>query len=696
MNYSLENQAIIPFILTCLMFISAVTNVVRQGGTKQGQRGSWFFAGMTLIGIGLVLSTDSRFSTYANFYTITAATLILTINLVHYWIKNHINLPKHHLILSNALAISMGLGHTLDLHWGFKYLPVGMLGLLATVMLMVYAERLYYTNKLMQVGHVSLPFSIASIAFFFFGLFCYSLLKPGHESGFSQIISTAFIVIYPFLRKGILSLNRFKTNVRISRTMALHTAIFIVIGLYLIGLSSLAYFVGIANPDIPETPYIALFGASIFPLLYVISSTRIRSEILVWINKHFYASQFDYRATWRTITESFDNTLHSEEAAEKSLATLASLIGHPFNDYWRKKNGKWKMVSSTSELEGTIQYTSNGEFSTILIAIEKYLTSTKPSWIIDTSEAIHHPNRYERISDIVSCIETLEKWGVHWVIPVISENSIVGLWFVHGGDKPKWRLNWETRDFLTSISQQMEVYLKNQETQVRYQESAQLSAFHQTSAFVIHDVKNVVAQLSMLNKNATKHRGNPEFIDDAFSSLVTMEERLKKMLGQITNKQDIPSTNIGSSAWEDLCRSIVRECNIEKWGVAVEFKVSKNELNEKIVVDKEKLLNVIKHLIDNAQYASKEKKDNIVLVNFYHNNEYVIISVSDKGNGMSESFVKEKLFKPFETTKGNAGMGLGVYEAKQFCEQSGGHIQVDSEVDKGTVFSLYLPRSGND
>ena len=58
---------------------------------------------------------------------------------------------------------------------------------------------------------------------------------------------------------------------------------------------------------------------------------------------------------------------------------------------------------------------------------------------------------------------------------------------------------------------------------------------------------------------------------------------------------------------------------------------------------------------------------------------------------MSEEFINTRLFKPFDTTKGNAGMGIGVYEAKQFIEGLGGVMQVTSFEDEGSIFQLTIP-----
>ena len=63
----------------------------------------------------------------------------------------------------------------------------------------------------------------------------------------------------------------------------------------------------------------------------------------------------------------------------------------------------------------------------------------------------------------------------------------------------------------------------------------------------------------------------------------------------------------------------------------------------------------------------------------------------DNGVGMDQKFIAERLFKPFDTTKGNAGMGIGAYEARDYVVKQGGQLKVESQPGQGSTFTIKLP-----
>lgn len=110
----------------------------------------------------------------------------------------------------------------------------------------------------------------------------------------------------------------------------------------------------------------------------------------------------------------------------------------------------------------------------------------------------------------------------------------------------------------------------------------------------------------------------------------------------------------------------------------------------RVLADKEQLVAILGHLVQNSQDATPD--DGEVRIRLDCDQDNVLIDVIDTGCGMEQKFIAERLFRPFDTTKGNAGMGIGVYEAREYILSQDGDISVLSEVGVGTVFSIKLPR----
>jgi signal transduction histidine kinase len=100
---------------------------------------------------------------------------------------------------------------------------------------------------------------------------------------------------------------------------------------------------------------------------------------------------------------------------------------------------------------------------------------------------------------------------------------------------------------------------------------------------------------------------------------------------------------------------------------------------------------VLAHLIDNAQQATGA--EGAIEISLESKESVHIVEIRDNGHGMDADFVRNRLFKPFDTTKGNAGMGIGMYESRDYIRHLGGEMYVESEPGKGTTVSLHLPSS---
>jgi putative PEP-CTERM system histidine kinase len=198
-----------------------------------------------------------------------------------------------------------------------------------------------------------------------------------------------------------------------------------------------------------------------------------------------------------------------------------------------------------------------------------------------------------------------------------------------------------------------------------------------------------MAQIDLILANAQQHKANPEFIDDTFETLEYTKSRMDKMLKQLTEKKVSPAQRqLKINIEEILLKVVEQRCQ----GLQP-LPVVDCDADLLVQIDTEKFSNVMYHIISNAQQATKDDGSVVITASKVNTNgrDYIGVKVTDTGEGMSADFIENRLFKPFDTTKGNAGMGIGAYDAKNYIEEINGLITVDSETNKGTTFTLSIP-----
>lgn len=247
-------------------------------------------------------------------------------------------------------------------------------------------------------------------------------------------------------------------------------------------------------------------------------------------------------------------------------------------------------------------------------------------------------------------------------------------------------LNWENYDLLKIISRQGCSYLEQHRSQMQLAQAKQFEAVNQTSAFLVHDLKTVVAQLSLLVKNSEKHKTNPAFVDDMINTTGHAVKKINYLLQQI--KKPLANRPIEAV---DLKKLIIE---LQQSYTTVlpkpEFKV--NVANVIVRVNAEEIKSVIGHIIQNAIDATPKIGEVSVILRTL--NEFAVIFIQDSGKGMDKQFIENELFKPFVSTKGVSGMGIGAYQSREYLKKIGGDIDVTSEPGNGTCFTLKIPLSG--
>lgn len=472
----------------------------------------------------------------------------------------------------------------------------------------------------------------------------------------------------PLLVIAVRRIKAWNIRVYISRDIVLQSSLIFSAGIYLCLMAVAGFYMRYTGGDW-STLLQAIFVVLGFALLAgLVLSDGMRRKAKVFIEKHFFENSFDYREKWLELTHRLrDIDVKRNQIHKDALSAWLHAIGYNRGALVRIKNQQ-KVLALINRPDITQQE---------IRLLERYRNGTWPdNWIIDLKQ-INGLSVYQSNANDGLVYTQL-------IIPIRDADGLWGFCLLDTDPKLQLKLNWELKDYLVAVTEQIISYLFLVEANNQLMENAQFAAFNRMSAFVVHDMKNISAQLGLLLKNAQKHKNNPDFIDDAFTTIAASKARMDKMLAQLTNKNRSEDSITQFDVSELVTHIISTQCRERLPQPKLRSTVS-----ARLTLDKERFSNVLFHLIDNAQYATAE--DGQIWIDLSQTEEQLEIRIADTGCGMSKDFIAERLFKPFDTTKGNAGMGIGVFDAKSFIEQVGGVLQVFSEPGVGTTFVMQLP-----
>lgn len=270
----------------------------------------------------------------------------------------------------------------------------------------------------------------------------------------------------------------------------------------------------------------------------------------------------------------------------------------------------------------------------------------------------------------------------YWLlVPLPVGGALIGF-AVLGRPRTPVDVNWEVRDLLRTASSQAASYLAQMMATEALLESRKFDAFNRMSAFVVHDLKNIVTQLSLMMKNARRLRDNPEFQEDMLATVENSLEKMRQLMLQLREG----STPHGVSHGVDLvpiAKRLAAAANSKGRHLELDIRTGVSTRGHE-----ERIERVIGHAVQNAFDATPE--EGRVWLNMDRQGSNACIEVGDTGCGMSEEFIRTRLFKPFQTTK-SSGMGIGAFESFQYLQELGGKINVESEIGRGTKVTILLP-----
>jgi len=481
-------------------------------------------------------------------------------------------------------------------------------------------------------------------------------------------------LITPLLFISILRLQASKAlRITASRKIVFHTTVLLGSGLYLIVMSLAGFYIRDYGGNWGATAQLLFIFLALLILSILFISGKARALTKVFINKHFFHYHYDYRDEWLKVSKTIAKLNSINELSGFIIKTLCDLVDSSGGGLWLKNDQDDFYLAEESNLGFSPPFTLQKNQS--LIRFMK-----KKQWVIDFIELAKSPHIYDDVD--------LSQWqnplyNICLIIPLLQEDDIVAF-VVLTKAKVTRQLNWEDHDLLKTVCLQLANALALSHASDALSRSRQFEAYNRLSAFLVHDLKNLVAQVCLIVKNSEKHKYNVEFIDDSIDTLKNIIFKMDHLLSQL-KKEQLTSHNQSLINLVDIIKDVAIQQNANK----PNLQLITNLDNIEIVGETQKITAIFSHLVQNAQEATAD--DGFIKVILSTDNQEVIIKIIDNGTGMDNKFIAERLFKPFDTTKGNAGMGIGVYEARDYIMKHDGSCNVESALGVGTTFIIKLP-----
>ncbi|HQZ01483.1 MAG TPA: PEP-CTERM system histidine kinase PrsK [Thauera sp.] len=458
-----------------------------------------------------------------------------------------------------------------------------------------------------------------------------------------------------------------------SREMVFHSTALAVAGIYLLVIAAAAYYVRYFGGDWGRALQMALLFAGLVLLGALLFSGSQRARLKVFLNKHLFSYRYDYRNEWLRFTQALASADKGLDLGQSVVRALSDLVESSGGLLWlRDGYGKFVPHARLNRPAIEVIESADSEFCRFLGERE---------WVINLEEYRIRPQPYGGLvlPDWLSSLP--DAW---LVVPLKTTDALLGF-VVLSAPRAPFEVDWEVLDLLKTAQRQAAGYLERMLAAEALLEARKFDSFNRMSAFVVHDLKNLVAQLSLMLKNAQRHGHKPEFQQDMLETIAHVEGRMRGLMTQLQEKRPIDpprAVDVGQ---------VVRSICASKRGQLPQVELLDSlPVPVQVKAHPERLERILGHVVQNALDATDDD-GNVTMHMTLADDEKLRIVVVDSGCGMSPEFLRDRLSRPFQTTK-LSGMGIGVFETRQYLNEIGGEVQFESEIGQGTRVIILLPR----
>jgi putative PEP-CTERM system histidine kinase len=416
-----------------------------------------------------------------------------------------------------------------------------------------------------------------------------------------------------------------------------------------------------------------VFAMSLAALI-LLPSGKARAWLRVMVVKHLFQHRYDYREEWlgftRTMGVGGENVAPIEDRVVKAIADIgdspAALLVVPDSHYRLTPSAGWNWP----EVEAR-SHSGEAEFARFLEA-----TGHIVEFGSIRGGKLHLGGHPMQIPDWMTAD------GLAWAgVPLIHNDRLVGLVLL-AHPLVRRPLDWEDFDLFRTAGKQAASYLAEARSHHALADALRFDEFNRRFAFIMHDIKNLVSQISLVARNVERHADNPEFRADMVATLQSSVKKMNDLLARLSRGNAAEAQPSVPVSVHPLVASIVE---VKRRAHPVDLA---GETWLAALADRGRLEQALAHLVQNAIDASPP--DMPVQIGLSTRDGEVAVEIADRGSGMSAEFIRTRLFQPFASTK-EGGFGIGAYEARTLITDMGGRLEVESREGGGSRFTIFLP-----
>lgn len=502
------------------------------------------------------------------------------------------------------------------------------------------------------------------------GMFGYDMILYADAALFHRLSfalvearAPACMLAAPLLALAVMRNRRWKLDIRVSHDLAFHSFTLIGSGLFLLAVALAGELLRSGGSPWGQVAETTLLFAAVLAVFVVATSGSIRSRIRSAVIENLFTNRYDYRKEWMrcidalTAPEAFV-ALHKRAiraAAEVVDSPAGALFVRPPQAVAFQWAGSWNMPPVSTPVPPGHPIVPLFRDREWIVVLDDHGGSA--DWFPELPRA--------------------------WIaLPLNHAGALIGF-VVLARSRAQFNLDREAYDLLRVIGREIASRLAEQRAEQVISQTRQLREYSQRFAFVIHDIKNVSGQLSMLLSNAEVHADNPEFQRDVLATVRASVGKITRMLSRLEAERQEREHALVTPV--ERIRALVDTVGTTRKH-AVE--IVDASLGAGAAIDPDAFDAVITHLLNNAVEASPP--DRAVRINIRVETAGLMIDIIDQGPGMPAEFVRDELFRPLRSTKAE-GHGIGAFQSRELLRGAGGDLLVLSRPNAGTTMRVILP-----